>query len=758
MKRSGLLQLIMCASLVVMVSPVEAQTTLPSDNGENNSIQAENSEVDSNETKINNSSLTGSEAVIDKPLVTQSEKMASNSGPTLRGNYSYYLEARELADANREALQRAVRAAISENPKKLGYLKGSTLEIVVPNVKLIPDFYYLPNNANIRFSGMVGITDIYLTNDDTVRVTYKDNGSQNGKLTFTKLKNAPTNTTLNFMYSVQHSLRTYRKMALLGWTQIEDEEEVRSGRGIGPVNLNFAEPAPELVVTPKEETTRLAYGSTVSLEVSDYYNVKTSAGKVTATFLTQPDTSVLGPAEATIQLTDEYGQQTIVTVPFEVFETLVAQPVAQTLVLGQDIPKVVLKQWVKDVTTLSGDAIDSTDYEVELVSTFSANAVGTSEVAIRIFSEKYHSDLELTVPVTVKMGTAIQLTNTDNQIIGGVTVNDGKLDLVDIDDRNVTKVVGNNISIAVYKPELDNPILNESTPSEEAQLKATDAIDSFKSLPIGKELPEGSVIKVATDGMAENTNLLETYNDGKKIAFIDNNRIHEQAIYYLYQNKKFSTVAAAHLEVKTVPVSRLTSLSELDAMIHAFYHGKLPGNVSLKGFSSYPNTAETGLQAGKVLVEEQLGENNVIRYDQPITIEVDDGDISMKVPTTMNFKDYTFNPSETTVERAIDDWQLEVDDTRMDSLKTNWHINLKVSGEQELDQYMTFVDYQNNRSYLTENITIYSQDKIENQPDNTSISWGAEQGVLLQLPAHNNLKADKTYHSTLEWSLILGEE
>lgn len=758
MKRYGLLQLIICIALVVTVSPVSATDT-SSNTEENVTAEAASASTSTatSETEVNDSITTSSDTVLEAPIASQKASSKKAIGPSTRANYDFFKEAQDLADLHATDVRTKVLAAVNNSSKKLGYLKGSKLEITIPNVVTIPEFYYPASNANVRFSGRVGLSAISFTNDNTVSITYQDNGASNGKITITRLKNERTNLVMNMNYGKEHVLRSYRKFAILGWTQVEDEIGIR-GVSYGSLTMTFAEVAPELEVTPKEEVTRLQYGSTNSLNTSDYYTVKTSAGKVTAKFLTQPDTAVLGKAEATIELTDEYKQQKVVTVPFEVFDTLAAEAIPQTLVLGQATTPEALHKWVKDVTTLSGGAIESADYQVELVEPFTANAVGKTAVAIRVFSEKYYSDVELSVPVTVEMGTTIQLTNTNNQIIGGLTVNNGKLSLVDIDDTNGEQAVGNNIAIAIFNPQLDNPILNESTPSEAVQLAATDVIGSFKSLSIANDLPEGSVIKVANDGMKADTALLETYNDGEQLNPINNSRIHEQAIYYLYQNERFSPVEAAHLEVKTVPVKRLTTESEMDAKMAAFFLDKLPENVSLKGFSTYPNTAETGLQTGKMIIEEQLGKANSIRYEQTVTVDVDSGGISMKIPETMSFKDHTFNPNDTTVERASNDWQLDVDDTRMDSLKTNWHINLKVSGEQELDQYMTFVDENNNRSYLTENVTIYNQAKIANQPDKTSISWKADQGVLLHLPADNKLIASETYQSTLEWSLVLGEE
>ncbi|EUJ34484.1 hypothetical protein BTHER_11980 [Brochothrix thermosphacta DSM 20171 = FSL F6-1036] len=91
-------------------------------------------------------------------------------------------------------------------------------------------------------------------------------------LVFTKLKNEPSNTSLNLTYSKAHILHTYSR--LIFWTKVEDEIEKRAAGSIGAYQLGFAEAAPELEVEAKKEVTRLVSNSEHTFKAEDYYTVK----------------------------------------------------------------------------------------------------------------------------------------------------------------------------------------------------------------------------------------------------------------------------------------------------------------------------------------------------------------------------------------------------------------------------------------------------------------------------------------------------
>ncbi|EUJ34485.1 hypothetical protein [Brochothrix thermosphacta] len=86
------------------------------------------------------------------PKVQTPEKVVPKANiektrPQTRTNYSYYLEARELEDSLIPGIRNNIIDAIKTSSKKLGYLKGSTLEVKIPYMETVPEFYYPPNNT-----------------------------------------------------------------------------------------------------------------------------------------------------------------------------------------------------------------------------------------------------------------------------------------------------------------------------------------------------------------------------------------------------------------------------------------------------------------------------------------------------------------------------------------------------------------------------------------------------------------------------------
>ncbi|WP_413491141.1 hypothetical protein [Brochothrix thermosphacta] len=692
------------------------------------------------------------------PKVQKPEKVVPKANiektrPQTRTNYSYYLEARELEDSLIPGIRNNIIDAIKTSSKKLGYLKGSTLEVKIPYMETVPEFYYPPNNTTIRFSGRIEISDISFNTDDTVSIAYKPGTLDT--LVFTKLKNEPSNTSLNLTYSKAHILHTYSRLVF--WTKVEDEIEKRAAGSIGAYQLGFAEAAPELEVEAKKEVTRLVSNSEHTFKAEDYYTVKKSAGKVTAKFLTQPDTSKIGTMKATIELTDEYKQTTTIEVPFEVYEELSADPVAQDLVLGSKITTDMLHGWVKNVTSLSTGEISPTDYEVKLTDEFTTTAIGDFNVKVSVSSKVSNDKVEVSVPVTVSMGDAIELSNTQGEKIGALTVNDNQLSLVNVDQK-VTGIIGNDIEIAVFDGNMQLPILNQTKPSKHAKLAATANKSEFIKLPIAGTITKDTVIKVANNGMKEDTELLINYYSGIKEWKMPYRFIEDQAIYYHYNGERFEAVEVAHLTKKTVAIKRMATHQDLDKVGNEFFLKPMDQTIKFISFSEYPDTSKVGKQPGKIIVEQTLPAGNKVRFEHNVEADIDTGTISFAADKTMIFDDITLTNKNMTVGRLSDDWQLKVNDTRVETLKSDWQLYAKVSGDKTLDPYMTYVDESNGKHSMLENVPIYQQKQSVEAANETIIKWEANQGIMLDIPKNSDLQADEKYQSTIEWTLVLGEE
>lgn len=180
--------------------------------------------------------------------------------------------------------------------------------------------------------------------------------------------------------------------------------------------------------------------------------------------------------------------------------------------------------------------------------------------------------------------------------------------------------------------------------------------------------------------------------------------------------------------------------------------------IKFISFSEYPDTSKVGKQPGKIIVEQTLPAGNKVRFEHNVEADIDTGTISFAADKTMIFDDITLTNKNMTVGRLSDDWQLKVNDTRVETLKSDWQLYAKVSGDKTLDPYMTYVDESNGKHSMLENVPIYQQKQSVEAANETIIKWEANQGIMLDIPKNSDLQADEKYQSTIEWTLVLGEE
>ncbi|MEN3130855.1 hypothetical protein [Bacillus albus] len=216
--------------------------------------------------------------------------------------------ARRVADGNADWLNEDYMKKLNAASQKLGYLKGSELTVKI-NRSHYGDDMFDPTGKykKSKFRGDTSISKVYFHGDyyrdPSLDIQYNPNTEE---ITIKKIKNQESIGELPLVTEVNYKYDAWEKYG--AWFPVQDRRGFTSTT-VTNRHFNNFEKAPELSIDHHTNTTSIRSTDIDKLVPTDYYDVKSSAGKVKSEFVKRPDYN-LGEQTATIRVWDEYGEET----------------------------------------------------------------------------------------------------------------------------------------------------------------------------------------------------------------------------------------------------------------------------------------------------------------------------------------------------------------------------------------------------------------------------------------------------------------
>lgn len=493
-------------------------------------------------------------------------------------------------------------------------------------------------------------------------------------------------------------------------------------------------------------------------------------------FVKYPDTSKVGKTEAILQVeeTTLYGRRLIYNykVPFIVEDTreLTAEPNPQTTTLGRDTSTFDYTKFVYAVK-FDGIYISGDKYTVELVNQLSTDTVGTKTAKVRVTKKPENKFIDVDVPVTVGWGNSVVYGSYD---LGGTDRTSAAFTLYTDTVPYIVASQGNeDDNLMIHENFSNEPyymfnwfdlsskqsIKMDENNNGEKFIKANGndlkkdklkewGVNQIQNVNYG-DIVRAWVVEPSKNWLYENGQK-QTYNDDKK------------AVYYEITSSGYSPLHFNQLTSKSGSVAIYSTHEYLNQHISDYIDLKGYKNITVKGFSEYPNTKVSGPQKAKIIIEETLTTGKKVEYEYEVTLNVESGDLSYSVPNTLTFKEFSKSRDEQIVQRKYSgNLGLMVKDTRGANSQGNWKLMAKVKNDLDsLAPYLVYRDKNQIDSYLNGNsVLIYSQEKQTdaNGPLEVEVSseWSNNTGILLKIPSKNNLSSQK-YSTTITWNLVEG--
>ncbi|WP_429969548.1 lectin-like domain-containing protein [Enterococcus sp. AZ179] len=440
-----------------------------------------------------------------------------------------------------------------------------------------------------------------------------------------------------------------------------------------------------------------------------------------------------------------------------------------TYYVGTDINSVDLKDFIKSVE-LAGSILESNQYKVQLLDNFlDLNQVGnyTKKVLVTAVNDT-NKAVEIDVPVNVLWGnTLVAKDAVLADVIASISLLDKEGSPFLVANKGDGLSPSNDSENRAYF-QIYSQNLNESDMDLGWDETSPDALDQmvwFNSIlkeNVNDSLKYGNVVSVAVfkDNNFENNYFGENTWISRSEQLVKETEGYYKAFYELTPNG-YSLLHINQLTTNSVDVPIFSSEEYLDEHVSELIDLQSYSNISIKGFSEYPKTNESGQQEGKVIVEETLTTGGTVQYEYDVEVNVKEGSLTLAVPQIMNFKDFQKSQSDQIIEReSSGDLGLIVNDSRGENVQGNWTLTAQVSTDDGIAPYLVYRDEQGNDSYLSRSaVQVYTQTKQTNvsEPLQVEISalWKSNSGILLNVPSKNNL-FNQSYSTTITWNLVEG--
>lgn len=516
------------------------------------------------------------------------------------------------------------------------------------------------------------------------------------------------------------------------------------------------------------ESVQDADGNKIRAEDIDYYYIDEVKTK-------SLDTSK--PGQHKVRVVVQNGQKQWVysnTASVTVQNALTAEPAPQTTSLGIDTSKIDYSKFVKNVK-LGDQVLSSDQYKIELINNLAIDTIGPKTAKIKVTLKSDTSKtVDVDVPYTVIWGNSVVFGSyarpagrtsaaftlypeNPPYIVasqGGTSDdNDPVHELFGTDQYYTFNLFSlkDKPSIQISESDSGNKFIKAN-----GNDRKKDKLTEWGIRGINQRQPVnyGDVVRAWQVEPSKNW-LYE--NEEPKL--YNNN---QQSVYYEITQSGYRPLHFNQLATKVGSVPIYSTNQYLNEHASEYVDLKGYSNISVKGFSQYPNTKISGAQKGKILVEEALASGKKVQYEYEVTINVESGSLTYTAPATLEFQGFTKSRSEQIIQRKDKgDIGLSIKDNRGADKQGGWKLTAQIKNKNDgIAPYLIYRDQNGNDNPLNNSsVIIYAQGKQNNATKplevNVSEKWTNSTGLLLKIPPKNNLTSQK-YSTTITWNLVEG--
>lgn len=316
---------------------------------------------------------------------------------------------------------------------------------------------------------------------------------------------------------------------------------------------------------------------------------------------------------------------------------LFAEVVPQKVTLGSSLEGIDPKSLVRNVK-LNGKVLSTDEYTVTVETKPNTSTVGT-EKNVKVRIDHNQDYIELTVPVEVQWGNTILTRGLGNWVTGAYTYHPetkqvtSRLGLSE-GDGPIHSHFDRYYSLDFYHLSKDQEILNKENLYYSYVVNGTDSryqvIEKFGNNG-ALNVSVGDVLKVYH---AEPGNRLVQFQDEIESPIPTNTN---KEVYLELTDTGYKLLTFD----RAVPVERTIKVGmtpkELEKTVTQSLDLSATKDVSVLGFTKYPDTSVKGTSSGTIRVEETLSTGKKVQYDYDVSFVVEAGDLKISEFTNSDF-------------------------------------------------------------------------------------------------------------------------
>lgn len=434
----------------------------------------------------------------------------------------------------------------------------------------------------------------------------------------------------------------------------------------------------------------------------------------------------------------------------------------QTYNVGTDINSVRLKDFVKNVK-FNGNLAGENEYKVELIDkSFSLDQVGNFTAKVRVTSINNSSQtIDIDVPVVVLWGHTIVAKNENfSKVVSSVSMLDNngvpKLVANKGNGLSTTNYLGSLPALKFYDQKLNNPkkTIGYSTVNQSATSLMNLWNEQLKL--VNSSLGYGDVISFTVQKYANSS---QNYN-GANTWVSKNEQLIKEAGGYTEAYYELTTTGLKLLHInqlitKTITVPIYSTTEYLNKHVSELIDLRGFSNISIKGFSEYPETIASGQQKAKVIVEETLSTGKKVQYEYEVIVTIGTGEVGFtSIPEKIEFGKVGLYDKKI-VEKSFAENSLVVTDNRGVGYQGNYQVQASVTGN--IMSYLGVVTTGNKLNSLNNQAQLVYTSNLQANPTGPQINDLSNDIKLgVQIADPGNLRAADELTGVITWTIING--
>ena len=684
----------------------------------------------------------------------------------------------ELATLKIQEMSKKIITEINQNQDKLGYSKDSppvNVEIDMASyTEQVKKYQFFPSgsalgdvyqNATFKLEGIE-----IVSSDNTIEITT----TQQANKTFLQFKRTADSvggiSQIHLKPIISMTLE-YGTKTFIGTVNVNGSIKnlLTNDKELGLPSTNqqyvgklegFLENMPSLRVSARSENIEIAYESVLydndERFLTDYLNVENAMGRVTIELIGDKPVHFnhVGKYTVNIRVTDEARRTVNLSLNFEVQETLNVKWKNQKLskALGEKRGHLEVSDWIESVEIAScGRKIAIEDCELiwDEEKRMTSTNIESLDALLRV--TQYNIERKVKIPIEVTFGNSIVIKDDLGRPIYAFSylLEKGESYVYGFSWEEIYQSISiPTMQVSISQHNDSREILLENWQDKWSQSLSNTTV-TFEHL---EKVIESDFLRILIMNDEDKSKWITLYHDNQSFEMP---KLYDKFTYFVIKDGHFELLKLNQLTLKdSFNLSRYNGLKDLGQNLLDFFCANLLNEDTME--LDYENVVfqQAGAIEVPIFVVERINPSKNVKYRYSIIVNVDNGKITLKVPSEIMFEKVQYGTNKAYINRISNTQGFEVIDTR-DS-KNQWRLNIRLSENSQLENGILYREGSRQEFLTTEYIEIYQHKKGHTEKEIVQNVWTENNGILLWGPttrfAHVGSHAE-----TLEWTLIEGD-